>query len=61
VTILSIRDSNDKSLGGLMFDSLGASTNTCTSVNFPVTVTLSDGSGNARQIEIGSAGSTTLQ
>jgi hypothetical protein len=43
-----------------MFDSLGASTNTCVSVNYPIIVTVSDASGESRQIEIGSAGTARL-
>lgn len=60
MTILSIRDSDNTALGGVMFDSLGSSTNTCTSVNYPVIVTVSDSTGATRRIEIGSAGTTRL-
>lgn len=60
MTIQSIRDSTNKSLGVVMFNALGTSVNTCTSVSFPVTVTLADSDGKTRRIEIRSAGSTRL-
>ncbi len=60
MTIQSIRDQSNSEVGELMFDSLGASTNTCANVNFPVTVTVSDASGNTRLIEIGSAGTARI-
>ena len=60
VTIQSIRDKNNVAVGGVMFNPAGASVNTCDSVTFPVTVIVSDGSGNARSIEIRSAGGVRL-
>jgi type II secretory pathway pseudopilin PulG len=60
-TIQSIRDSNNKSVGTVMFNSMGASVNTCASVAFPLTVTVSDASGTTRTLQIRSAGSTRLR
>jgi Tfp pilus assembly protein FimT len=58
--ILTIVDSANKSLSGVMFDSLGTSVNTCTSIGFPLRVTVGDGSGETRTIEIGRAGATRM-
>ena len=61
VRIESIRDGGGSLVGGVMFDSKGASVNTCTSASFPVRVAVSDGSGQTRVIEISAAGSTRLR
>jgi type II secretory pathway pseudopilin PulG len=61
VTIESVRDDDGRSLGGVMFDPMGASVNTCDPVSFPVRVTLIDGSGATRVIEIRGAGGTRLR
>ena len=61
MTIQSIRDNNNQALGGVMFNSMGASVNTCTPVSFPIEVTVSDLSGATLVIEIRSAGGTHLQ
>lgn len=60
-TIQSIRDNNNNSVGVVMFDSMGASVNTCAGVAFPVTVTVVDASGTTRAVEVRRAGSTRLQ
>lgn len=61
VTITSIRDNNNTLLGGAIFDSIGASANTCAAVGFPLTITLSDSSGTTRTIQVRSAGSVRIQ
>lgn len=62
VTIASVRDDQDRPLGGVMFNALGASMNTCVpSVSFPIHVTLIDGRGNTRVVLVKSAGGTSLQ
>lgn len=61
VTIRSVRDRDGRPLGGVMFNAMGASVNTCDSASFPVRVTLIDGSGATRTIEVRGAGGTTLQ
>ena len=50
VTIQSILDNNNTALGGVMFNAMGASVNTCTTVSFPVRVTIADDSGNTRTV-----------
>jgi type II secretory pathway pseudopilin PulG len=61
VTIESVRDYDGRSLGGVMFNPMGASVNPCDPVSFPVRVTLIDGSGATRIIEIRGAGGTSLR
>jgi prepilin-type N-terminal cleavage/methylation domain-containing protein len=61
VTIESVRDDDGRSLGAVMFNPMGASVNTCEPVSFPVRVTLIDGSGATRVIEIRGAGGTSLR
>jgi hypothetical protein len=61
VTITSVQDNNSVVLGGVIFDAIGASVNTCTAVTFPLTITLADGSGATRTIEVRSAGSVRIQ
>jgi type II secretory pathway pseudopilin PulG len=60
VTIESVRDNGGNLLGGVMFDSRGASVNTCTAVSFPVRVTVADSEGRTKVIEIQRAGGTHL-
>ena len=62
VTIASVRDGQDRPLGAVMFDALGASVNTCVpDVSFPVHVTVADGSGKTRVVLVKSAGGTSMQ
>ncbi len=60
-SIQSITDPASHSLGGVMFNSLGASVNTCAAVSFPVTVTVVDRTGRTRTLAVQSAGGATLQ
>ncbi|MFQ5990453.1 MAG: Tfp pilus assembly protein FimT/FimU [Candidatus Methylomirabilales bacterium] len=60
VIITSIQDTNGTPLGGVMFNSRGASVNTCTGVAFPVTVTVADATGATRTIRVRSAGSLRI-
>lgn len=60
ITIQSVADSLGTPLGGVMFNSRGASMNTCNpGVTFPVTVTVADNSGATRTITIQRAGRVT--
>jgi prepilin-type N-terminal cleavage/methylation domain-containing protein len=59
VTIQSVRDNVGTDLGGVMFNSRGASVNTCAAVSFPVTLTIADNSGATRTITIQRAGRVT--
>jgi type II secretory pathway pseudopilin PulG len=59
VTIQSVTDNGGTPLGGVMFNSRGASVNTCAAVAFPVTVTVADNSGATRTITIQRAGRVT--
>jgi len=61
VTIEAVRDNTGRPLGGVMFNPMGASVNTCGPVSFPVWVTLIDGSGATRTVEIRGAGGTSLR
>jgi len=56
IRIHSVIDSDDRALGGVMFNPLGASVNTCESASFPVTLTIVDRSGNIETIEIRKSG-----
>jgi prepilin-type N-terminal cleavage/methylation domain-containing protein len=58
--IQSVVDNSGTAVGKVMFNSRGASVNTCTSASFPITVTVADSLGNTRQIQIRSAGSVKL-
>lgn len=60
VVIQSVTDNVGVPLGGLMFNGQGASVNTCMAVSFPLTVTIADGSGDTRTIQIRSAGSARI-
>lgn len=59
-SIQSITDPASHTLGGVMFNSLGASVNTCTTVSFPVSVRVLDGRGTIQTITVQSAGGATL-
>ncbi len=48
VTIQSVQDANNTIIGGVMFNSRGASVNTCAAVAFPITITIVDNSGAQR-------------
>jgi len=61
VTITAVKDNNNVVVGGVIFDSIGASVNTCTAATFPLTMTLADTSGRTRIIEIRSAGGVNIQ
>jgi type IV fimbrial biogenesis protein FimT len=56
VRIQSVTDNVGTSLGGVMFNSRGASVNTCGAVAFPLTVVLADASGTTRTIQVQRAG-----
>jgi prepilin-type N-terminal cleavage/methylation domain-containing protein len=56
VTIQSVQDANNNVLGGVMFNSRGASVNACVAVTFPLTITIVDGSGATRTIQVQRAG-----
>jgi hypothetical protein len=60
ITITTVQDNGGNPLGGLMFNPQGASVNTCTAISFPLTVTVADGSGDTRTIQIRSAGSARI-
>lgn len=56
IVIQSVTDNVGTPVGGVMFNSRGASVNTCLNVTFPLTVTIADVSGTTRQIEVQRAG-----
>jgi type II secretory pathway pseudopilin PulG len=58
--IQSVVDNSGTAVGKVMFNSRGASLNSCATANFPVTVTVADDLGNTRRIQIRSAGSVRL-
>lgn len=60
-SIQSVNDSGNTSRSGVMFNSIGASVNTCASVAFPVTVTIADAAGRTKTITVQNAGSAMLQ
>ena len=59
ITIQLVADNLGTALGGVMFNSRGASVNTCAAVTFPVRVTVVDTSGATRTITIQRAGRVT--
>jgi len=59
IVVQSVRDNVGTNLAGVMFNSRGASVNTCAAVTFPVTVTVTDNSGVTRTITILRAGRVT--
>ena len=56
ITIASIVDNASNVHGGAAFDSWGASSNPCTGVTYPVTITVTNTSGVTKTIEVRSAG-----
>ncbi len=60
VTIASVADSGSVQKGGAAFNSLGASVNTCTAVAYPLTITVSNGSGGTRTVQARAAGSVRV-
>lgn len=56
VTIQSVTDNTGTPVGGVMFNSRGASMNTCVAVTFPLTITIADTAGVTRTIQIQRAG-----
>jgi Tfp pilus assembly protein FimT len=61
LTIQSIRDASNASVGGVMFNPIGASVNTCATVSFPVDLVVADQAGRSRTIRISASGSTRLR
>jgi len=60
VTIQSVRDNAGTVVGGVMFNSRGASVNTCAAVTFPVWVCVLDNTGTNRVIQIQRAGRAVI-
>jgi type II secretory pathway pseudopilin PulG len=60
VTIASLTDASGDPVSAVMFDTLGASINPCTTVSFPLTITIADGSGAVETIEVGRSGLARL-
>ena len=56
VTIQSVTDNTGTPVGGVMFNSRGASMNTCVAVTFPLTITIADTAGATRTIQVERAG-----
>ncbi|MCH7897481.1 MAG: prepilin-type N-terminal cleavage/methylation domain-containing protein [candidate division NC10 bacterium] len=56
ITIQSVQDATSTDIGGVMFNSRGASMNSCVAVTFPLTITIADTSGVTRTIEVQRAG-----
>jgi type II secretory pathway pseudopilin PulG len=61
VTITAVQDNGGNTIGGPMFSAEGESVNTCIAVSFPLTITLGDGSGATRTIQVRNAGSARIQ
>jgi prepilin-type N-terminal cleavage/methylation domain-containing protein len=61
IVIQSVEDANSTVLGGVMFNSRGASVNTCAAVTFPLTITIADNSGATRTIQVQRAGRVRIQ
>ncbi len=62
VTIQSLQDANNITIGGVMFNSRGASVNTCPGVvAFPLTITIADTSGALRTLQVQRAGRVVIQ
>lgn len=61
VSIQSVQDANGTLIGGVMFNSRGASVNTCTAVAFPLAITLADNSGAQRTVQVQRAGRVSIQ
>jgi prepilin-type N-terminal cleavage/methylation domain-containing protein len=56
ITIQSVQDANSTVIGGVMFNSRGASMNNCVAVTFPLTITIVDTAGATRTIQVQRAG-----
>lgn len=52
IVIQSVEDASSTVLGGVMFNSRGASINSCGAVTFPLTITIADNSGATRTIQV---------
>jgi type II secretory pathway pseudopilin PulG len=61
VTIQSVQDANTTVIGGVMFNSRGASVNTCAAVAFPITITIVDTSGGQRCVDVQRAGRVSIR
>ncbi len=61
ITIQSIRDASGSPVGGIMFNPIGASVNTCATVLFPLTLVVADAAGRTRTIVVSRAGATQLR
>lgn len=61
ITITAVQDNGANTIGGPMFSAEGESVNTCGAVSFPLTITIGDGSGATRIIQVRSAGSARIQ
>ena len=61
VTIQSVTDGFGNPVGGVMFNSRGASLNNCGPVTFPMMVTVADTSGATRIIRVERAGRVFIQ
>ncbi len=60
ITIQSVQDASSTVIGGVMFNSRGASVNTCVGVTFPLTITIVDDSGASRTIQVQRAGRVSI-
>jgi hypothetical protein len=56
VVIQSIEDASGRPVEAVMFDAVGASTNPCEPVSFPVVVAISDGAGGTATIQVRRSG-----
>ncbi|MFQ5988327.1 MAG: Tfp pilus assembly protein FimT/FimU [Candidatus Methylomirabilales bacterium] len=61
VTIQTVQDANNTTIGGVMFNSRGASVNTCAAVAFPVTIIIADNSGAQRCVDVQRAGRVSVR
>jgi len=61
LTIQSITDATSTSVGGVMFNPIGASVNTCATVTFPISIVVADNAGRTRTIAVARTGSTRLR
>ncbi len=61
LTIQSVQDANATIIGGVMFNSRGASVNTCAAVAFPITIAIVDISGAQRCVDVQRAGRVSIR
>jgi len=61
VTIQSVQDATATIMGGVMFNSRGASVNTCGPVTFPITITIVDNSGGQRFVCVRRTGRVSIR